>query len=232
MEISGIQAGWDISQMNNPNYVVLMPVVGPNGHQIVSGNTVFNKMGADGYYAMSITTACKDPVAAIKWADQFYTDDNGLQAFYGAYGVSLLKNDDGSISFTYPEGQTMDNWKWTNGMSDRFVGWVSDEMEDKLVFDSWAYQNGYGKLQTDERYKPYIEEEYVYPPIVLGQEDAEEAASIYADIDSITNTFTAQWIADGGVEEQWDEYLAELENAGLSRWLELYQAAYDAKFKN
>lgn len=232
MEISGIQAGWDISQMNNPNYVVLMPVVGPNGHQIVSGNTVFNKMGADGYYAMSITTACKDPVAAIKWADQFYTDDNGLQAFYGAYGVSLLKNDDGSISFTYPEGQTMDNWKWTNGMSDRFVGWVSDEMEDKLVFDSWAYQNGYGKLQTDERYKPYIEEEYVYPPIVLGQEDAEEAASIYADIDSITNTFTAQWIADGGVEEQWDEYLAELENAGLSRWLELYQTAYDAKFKN
>lgn len=232
MEISGIQAGWDISQMNNPNYTVLMPVVGPNGHQIVSGNTLFNKLGPEGYYAMSITTECEDPVAAIKWADQFYADEYGLQAYYGAYGVSMIQNEDGTISFTFPEGQTMDNWKWTNGMSDRFVGWVSDEMEDKLVFDNWTYQKGVGKLQTDERYKPYIEEEYVYPPIVLGADAAEEAASIYADIESITNTFTAQWIADGGVEEQWDEYLAELESAGLSRWLELYQSAYDAKYKD
>lgn len=230
MEISGIQAGWDISQMNNTNYTVLMPVVGPNGDQIVSGNTLFNKMGADGYFAMSITTACEDPVAAIQWADQFYTEEYGLQAYYGAYGVSLIENEDGSISFTFPEGQTMDNWKWTNGMSDRFVGWVSDEMEDRLVFEGWAYENGLGKLQTDERYQPYIHEEYVYPPVVLGADEADEAASIYADIESITNTFTAQWIADGGVEEQWEEYLAELERAGLSRWLELYQEAYDAKY--
>lgn len=232
MEISGIQSGWDISQMNNPNYTVLMPVVGPNGDQNVSGNTLFNKLGPGGYYAMSISTACEDPVAAIKWADQFYSDEYGLQAYYGAYGVSLIENEDGTISFTYPEGQTMDNWKWTNGMSDRFVGWVSDEMESKLVFDSEAYQNGVGKLQTDERYKPYIHEEYVYPPVVLGSEKAEEAASLYADIESITNTFTAQWIADGGVEEGWEEYKAELERAGLSRWLELYQEAYDAKYKN
>lgn len=230
MEISGIQAGWDISQMNNPNYTVLMPVVGPNGDQFVSGNTLFNKLGPEGYYAMCITTECEDPVAAIKWADQFYADEYGIQAYYGAYGISLLENEDGSISFTFPEGQTMDNWKWTNGMSDRFVGWVSDEMEDKLIFDNWTYQNGVGKLQTDERYKPYIHEEYVYPPIVLGAEAAEEAASIYADIESITNTFTAQWIAEGGVEEQWDEYLAELENAGLSTWLKLYQDAYNAKY--
>lgn len=126
----------------------------------------------------------------------------------------------------------MDNWKWTNGMSDRFVGWVSDEMESKLVFDSEAYQNGVGKLQTDERYKPYIHEEYVYPPVVLGSDEAEEAASLYADIESITNTFTAQWIADGGIEEGWEEYKTELERAGLSRWLELYQEAYDAKYKD
>lgn len=230
MEISGIQCGWDISQMNNPNYTVLMPVVGPNGDQNVSGNTIFNKMGADGYYAMAITTSCEDPVAAIKWADQFYSDEYGLQAFYGAYGVSLLKNEDGGISFTFPEGQTMDNWKWTNGMSDRFVGWVSDEMEDKLVFDNWTYQQGVGKLQTDERYKPYIHEEYVYPPMVLGAEAADEAASIYADLESITNTFTAQWIADGGIDEQWDKYLTELDRAGLKTYLSLYQEAYDAKY--
>ena len=67
---------------------------------------------------------------------------------------------------------------------------------------------------------------------MLGSDEAEEAASLYADIESITNTFTAQWIADGGVEEGWEGYKAELERAGLSRWLELYQEAYDAKYKD
>ena len=230
MEISGIQSGWEISQMGNRNYNVLMPVVGPNGDQLVSGNTIMNKLGVGSYCCFTITTACEDPVAAIKWADQFYTDEYGIQSHYGAYGVSLQKNDDGTISFLCPEGQSLDNWKWTNGMSDNFVGWVSDEMEAKLVFDDWTYQEGVGKRQIDEAYKPYIDESYNFPPVMLDAEAAEEAATIYADIESITDTFTAQWIAEGGIDDQWNSYLEELERAGLSRYLELNQIAYDASY--
>lgn len=32
-------------------------------------------------------------------------------------------------------------------------------------------------------------------------------------------------------EQDWDRYLASLEDAGLDRWIELYQEAYDTQYK-
>lgn len=228
-EISGIQCGWELSQMGNDHYGMLLPVKGPNGDQFYSANSIMNKMGPDNYCSFAITADCKDPVAAIKWADQFYSDEFALQAYYGAYDVCLKQNEDGTIERIAPEGQSLDSWTWTNSMNDKFVGYVSPEMESKLIFTDPYSQKGQGKLDFDKAYAPYMDESFVYPTTILPTEDAEEAASIKTDLESITDTFTAQWIADGGVKEQWDAYLAELERAGLSRYLEIYQAAYDAK---
>jgi putative aldouronate transport system substrate-binding protein len=41
------------------------------------------------------------------------------------------------------------------------------------------------------------------------------------------NRKRAEWITNGKVEEEWNDYLAELERLGLSEWLEIKQAGYD-----
>ena len=37
----------------------------------------------------------------------------------------------------------------------------------------------------------------------------------------------AEWITNGKIDEEWDEYLAELERVGINEWLEIKQAGYD-----
>ena len=40
----------------------------------------------------------------------------------------------------------------------------------------------------------------------------------------------AEWLARGGVDEQWDEYIATLENMGLQEYTEIYQKTYDIAY--
>ena len=37
----------------------------------------------------------------------------------------------------------------------------------------------------------------------------------------------AEWLARGGVEDQWDEYLATLDAMGLQEYIDIYQKTYD-----
>ena len=39
--------------------------------------------------------------------------------------------------------------------------------------------------------------------------------------------YSAKWILDGGLEDEWETYLSELEAAGLQIYLEIYQSAYN-----
>ncbi len=59
---------------------------------------------------------------------------------------------------------------------------------------------------------------------------AEEMAAIsqiQPQIKNIVNSYRMQWILDGDADETWDQYLAELDAAGLPQLLEVFQGAYD-----
>ena len=52
-------------------------------------------------------------------------------------------------------------------------------------------------------------------------------ASIDTVMDGLTEEKTAHWLRDGGIEEEWDQYLSDLENMGLNDVISSWQAAYD-----
>ena len=65
------------------------------------------------------------------------------------------------------------------------------------------------------------------PPLYSSEISLAESA-----IDSYRKEATVRFIiGELDVESDWDAYLMELEKAGLTRWLELYQQGYDAQFK-
>ena len=37
----------------------------------------------------------------------------------------------------------------------------------------------------------------------------------------------SKWVVDGGIEEEWDSYLANLKNMGLDEFIKIQQDAYD-----
>ena len=47
------------------------------------------------------------------------------------------------------------------------------------------------------------------------------------DLISYVETTGARWVYEGGIEEEWDDYVAQLNQMGLERLMEIRQAALD-----
>ncbi|HML48164.1 MAG TPA: hypothetical protein PKE04_15585, partial [Clostridia bacterium] len=145
--IVGVQTGWALANIGNPDYAQLLPLKGMSETVFYAGNSTMNKLGTSNYNVLSLTAGNPDPAATLRWADSFFDSEYGLQAYYGAFGDGLVKNEDGTISLaTPPEGQTSDSWQWTIAMNDNFVGFVDRETEAKLVFTDEYTLTGRSKL--------------------------------------------------------------------------------------
>lgn len=66
------------------------------------------------------------------------------------------------------------------------------------------------------------------PSISLTQEESTERAALYADISTCVKENTAKFISGAlDIEQNWDSYIAELEQHGVQRAIEITQGAYD-----
>ena len=69
--------------------------------------------------------------------------------------------------------------------------------------------------------------QHVYPVVNYTAEQSEEIASLTVDIYKYVNETWASWIVNGGIDEQWDAYVDQLNQMGLERLMEIYQEALD-----
>ena len=71
--------------------------------------------------------------------------------------------------------------------------------------------------------------EYTAPgAIQYSTEEAEAYAALFADISTYATQCSLSFLTgDMSLEDDWDTYLANLEQLGLSDWLEVCQSAYD-----
>ena len=74
---------------------------------------------------------------------------------------------------------------------------------------------------------PYMEAENIYPRVFFSLEDLDRLSVIETDLFAYIKRKRAEWIANGGVEKEWNEYLAELDRLGLQEWLDIKQKGYD-----
>ena len=65
------------------------------------------------------------------------------------------------------------------------------------------------------------------PQGFLTKEEQTRASQLQPQLENIVNQYTMNWILDGGADEQWDEYVSALNNAGLDEFVAIYQAMYD-----
>lgn len=75
-----------------------------------------------------------------------------------------------------------------------------------------------------------VAEEYAVPPyptVLHTSEELDEMTMLATDIISYVETTGARWVYEGGIEEEWDDYVAQLNQMGLERLMEIRQAALD-----
>ncbi len=220
------------------HYEAMAPIKGPDGTQIAwqERNSGLSSGG------VCITDNCKDPEAALRWADFFYSETGDLSSQYGPdEGKDWELNPEGKVGmdgepalyeiFNEYSAETQ-NHDWQDvgirvAPRDFRMGQAMDVDVDpyspggleKLLYDA-----------TKELYEPYGENTNLRNIEVLKVTDEEstDVSTTAVEISKLIDENAVAFITgEKDIDSEWNNYLDALEKAGLPDLLKTYQTAYD-----
>ena len=103
-----------------------------------------------------------------------------------------------------------------------------DNMND--YYDVYVTQPEDAKWRLDNMHETYLKDmnsKYVYPNVFMSMDDTNKVSQYDTDIKKYAEQKKADWILNGGIEEQWDSYLDKMEKYGLSDYLAIKQKYFD-----
>ncbi|MEC6746962.1 extracellular solute-binding protein [Marinilactibacillus sp. XAAS-LB27] len=177
----------------------------------------------------AITSANQYPEATMRWVDQMYSEegaeyfDRGPEGYYWEW-----EDGEGSTKIYTEEAEAEgEDYRGTitpfYGINTPGLGAqlppIGGEESDFTVFIRESTQNNL---------EPYAE--VAFPLVYLEQDEIDELQSIQGDVATYIEEQEAQFITgqmDVSDDAVWDNYLSTLENMGIERYVEIYQAAYD-----
>lgn len=177
---------------------------------------------------VAITTACKDPAMVASVVDKFYEPQRSVETNWGSIGIYYQLDENGVMQWVdeLPEGfdsfsQLRSYCTTTSPCA------VLSEYYDTVV----AYPEDAADLYNDMRKVGFVDKhlnDAIVPPNMwYSPEDQETMSFICGNIYNLIDNYNATAILDGNVDETWDAYIAALEGAGLSEYLEIVQKTYD-----
>ncbi|MCL2702006.1 MAG: extracellular solute-binding protein [Defluviitaleaceae bacterium] len=223
--VIGIQFPWTpdaIMGIWADQYVAIPPLAGPYGTAYAGGDPdgVFSIMRNEA----AITVFNQNPEATARWIDQFYTNEATIQNFWGGFGVVLTAHADGTYTLNEPpEGVGADRWYWDSSLRDFGPGFVEPGFSDLIKLDPTG-GDGF-KLEIAKMAEAYVT--VPFPALIYTAEETEELTFLQVDINAYVNQTQARWITQGGIEAEWDDYIAQLNLMGLERLIEIRLAAYE-----
>ncbi len=203
-------------------FVALPPVMSPSGYigAPISGSV-------KGSTVMHITSACEDPVTAIKWLDGLWDEEPA----YKASVAGVIPAQDGQIAIngekalyvspiTTTEAEPNSNW------GTFYMNWKDPEQDMYTYYeDPNTNAVAMARAEAVEMYEPYGIElgEKSFNLIILDDDETAE----YTDLLSVIGanymySCAASFITgEMSLDTDWDEYIKTLEGYGLARLLEL-----------
>lgn len=227
--IVGVTNCWIKDPINiayQDQYSAIPPLEGPDGYRYVAANEVASAYDSSPAFVMS--NSCQNKEAVIKFVNAFYDPVNGYQINYGPLDVNIKELDNGKYELIDPpEGMDWDTWTYKNSMNGSWPCYL--DAEDEALFEDVPFSAAQ-KLEIDEVNVPYIKEPSENLPVLkFTEEEIEELGIIQNDINTYRDKMIAEWFVNGGIDETWDQYLKEMDNMGMQRYLEIYQKEYDAQ---
>lgn len=221
-------AGAPSGRMNE--FVAITPLKGPGGVQ----QTMDDGLDA-GCTAFSITSNCKNPEAAIKWVDWFYSEEGYLKG-YAADGMRKategeLGLDGTQAIYTLDEVGatdigTVQNKRWIT-FAPCFVPLEGSIKVKNNTIDAIRQANAY---DAHKRYEPYLTDGVAFIDFPVPSEDSEDYLELRSTITSaIDSGFVGFVIGEKDIEKDWDAYVQNFYNLGLERYLEIVQNYLDAQ---
>lgn len=224
----GLYFQWDKANItgNNEKYDLLPPLAGPDGEINVTRTNNFGFSRGK----MVITSANKNLELTAKWIDQLYEPIQSVQNNWGTYGDETQQNifefdaDKNMLTHLPLEGSApVELRQKTNiggplAILDEYYGVYTTKPDDA----AWRLD------LMKEKLVPYMKAEHNYPQIFFSLEDQKQLSTIETDLFAYVNRKRAEWIKNGNIDQEWNEYLQELDRLGLDRWLAIKQKGFDS----
>ncbi|MGY5764160.1 ABC transporter substrate-binding protein [Brachybacterium sp. DNPG3] len=228
----GFTWGWTRSDRFGPDIYEqyeAMPVLQASASQSAPVTWSFDQYGENypgNQVVMSATSKNKE--AALKAIDAFYGQDMSLQVLFGDIGPNIEKTGDSAYRVLPAEdGTDPSTWKWTSTLADNGPMWIRDDIEVELPTDLQEATEESVPLQ------PAIDsmdlDADVYPGlfIKMSADDLNAMALVNTTLMNVTMTKFAEWVTTGGIDEQWDEYVATVQETGVDDNIATMQSYYD-----
>ncbi len=228
----GLCFTWDIANIDNyEDYIMLPALAGPDGLVNITRQNGSETSGFDRGRCV-LTSNCKDTALAAAWIDQMYIPIQSAQNNWGTYGEEGTAN-----IFEMSENENGEPMLRHLDLGDNSPVEIR---ENQSVNGPLAILNDYygvyvtepddAKWRLDNMHETYLEDmnsQYVYPNVFMGLEDTNRISQLDTDIKRYAEQMKARWILNGGIDEEWDDYLKKMEDYGLSEYLQIKQKYFD-----
>jgi putative aldouronate transport system substrate-binding protein len=165
-----------------------------------------------------ISRKAKNPEIIFRWGDALYEKLTSLELRLGPLGKGFEQLPDGRFR-QLPIPQPSE-WVWA--ISTFSPGYTSGATNGQFIAEGGDFEQYNDKLLL----KPYFFKEY-FPAAAYTVDEIYERAILRQDIQSFASQKEAQWIVEGGVEREYDDFIRQLNAMGLARYVEIAQNAYN-----
>lgn len=224
---------------NYQQYDYLLPLTGPEGqrnlpsfpHEGVGGNR----------FVISAKTA--HPVEALRLAELMYSFDATIRGYHGVYGEDWTDPDAGAVGLDGKPAlyKVLTPWQDVNVQNNKVLQYT-------ISFRDATFRNGEQTdlANTDKKsgagleiwlaeatneYDLVADKSKPMPPLKFDSATLEELGLLSTELSSFIKEGITAFMTGNDSVDNYDNWLQEAQNLGLSQLIGYYQAAYDAQYK-
>lgn len=170
--------------------------------------------------AAVITTGCENPELAMRWIDQWYTDEGFMMANYGVEGKTYEMVDGMPVYTDFVmNNPEMDSVAILGAYATPTM-WFADVVSCRDV--SQATREA-GKIWDDVNDSTAV----IPAAVVLNTEEKEIYGDLYSEIESYVDEMTVRFIMGLEPIENYDAFVEQLKALGVEEAIGAYQSAFD-----
>lgn len=217
-------------------YKILPPLEGPEGVRN-QPSYLYASIGAGNFI---ITSSCKYPEAAFRWADGWYTEEATLFSWYGLEGSGWAAADEGSIGLNgepalyqrLPVEGAEQTIRLTNKFGNNTARLREGEQYEESIPEMKYAVEPILYFATRDTLVQYADPTLTVPPLTLTREEVAEISNIRTMInDYVEENMAVFALGARDIDKEWDAYVKEFSVLGLDRMLEVYQTAYERQYQ-
>jgi putative aldouronate transport system substrate-binding protein len=210
-------------------YTFMPALKSPSGKQIWARAQSFSE-GAFG-----ITKNAKNPEVLIRFIDYCNSEENSVQMAFGMFKPEGWNQSEALVPSSAEPGKYEVNsdlrpadvdpteWPMSAPIAQGCTLLTRETME-KYVAEK---ASSVAKSEACAVYRPYLSKWPYNYAFKFSPEELEELTLLQTEIVQYVIQTHSRWITQGGIENEWDAYVAYLKNLGLDRYVELYRAAFE-----